>query len=78
MRTLQEMRMRTDYMMEAMRQDAVKETFEKWKKAVYSYYTNGFDNGKTTKLYKELEKLGASQELLFEAELKIREEVLGI
>lgn len=78
MRTLQEMRMNTEYMMETMRQNAIMDTFEKWKSAVKEYYTKGYDNGETTKYYKELESLGANMEVLIDEEFKIREEILGI
>ena len=78
MMNLQTMRMRTEYMMETMRQNAIMDTFEKWKNAVREYYTNGYDNGETTKYYKELESLGANMEVLIDEEFKIREEVLGI
>lgn len=78
MKNLQEMRMKTEYMMETMRQNAIMETFEKWKAAVREYYTNGYDNGETTKYYKELENLGANMEVLIEEDFNIREEVLGI
>lgn len=78
MRTLQGMRMRTECMMEAMRRNAIDDTFKKWREAVRSYYTNGYDNGETTKLYKELEMLGANTEVLVEEDLRIRNEICGI
>ena len=78
MLTLQGMRMRTEYMMEQMRINAIEDTFEKWKAAVRNYYTVGYDNGETTKFYKELERLGADTEILIDEDFKIREEVLGI
>lgn len=78
MMNLQTMRMRTEYMMETMRQNAIMETFEKWKNAVREYYTNGYDNGETTKYYKELENLGANMDVLIDEDFRIREEILGI
>lgn len=78
MMTLQGMRMRTAYMMEQMRIDAIEATLTKWKEALRKYYEVGYDNGETTKLYKELEKLGADAEQLIEIDLSIRDEVCGI
>ncbi len=78
MKTLQGMRMRTEYMMEQMRINAINDTFEKWKKAVRSYYVNGYDDGETTRLYKELEELGANMEYVIESDLQIRDEVFGM
>lgn len=77
MMTLQGMRERTEYMMEKIREDAIMETFEKWKEAVRNYYINGYDNGETTKYYKELENLGANMEILIDEDFKIREEIFG-
>ena len=62
-------------MMEKIREDAIIEIFEKWKDAVRNCYTNGYDNGETTKYYKELEKLDANMEILIDEEFKIRDEV---
>lgn len=78
MMTLQGMRMRTEYMIEQIRINAIEDTFEEWKAAVRNYYTVGYDNGETTKLYKELEKLGANMESVIDEDFRIREEVLGI
>ena len=65
----------TAYMMEHIRQQAIMETFEKWKLATFSYYRNGCDNGETAKLYKELDRLGANFELLIDYDLAIRDAV---
>ena len=54
MLTFQGMRERTNYMMEAMRERAIMDTYEKWKAATHHYYSQGYDNGETTKYYKEL------------------------
>ena len=59
MMTLSAMRIRTEIMLDAVR----------------NYYTQGYDNGETTKLYKELEALGADLDQLYDEDSKIREEV---
>lgn len=78
MMTFQGMRMKTEFIMEQIRINAIEDTFEKWKAAVRRYYEIGYDNGETTKLYKELENLGANMEVLIETDLKIRDEVCGM
>lgn len=78
MMSLQGLRLRTEYMMEQMRIDAIEDTLKKWKEALKKYYEVGYDNGETTRLYKELEKLGADAEKLVEIDLSIRDEVCGI
>ena len=64
-------------MMEELRRQAINETFEQWKEATRKYYTQGYDSGETTKLYKELERLGANIDILFDTDLEIREEVFS-
>lgn len=76
MLTFQGMRERTNYMMEAMRECAIMDTYEKWKAATHHYYSQGYDNGETTKYYKELEKLGANMDVLFELDLEIRDKYI--
>ncbi|MCM1102039.1 MAG: hypothetical protein NC398_11715 [Acetatifactor muris] len=78
MMSLQGLRLRTEYMMEQIRIDAIEDTLRKWKEALKKYYEVGYDNGETTRLYKELEKLGADTEKLIEIDLSIRDEVCGI
>ena len=75
MLTFQGMRMRTQMMMDIIHYQAVEETYRKWQAAVRNYYTQGYDNGETTKLYKELESLGVDMEKLFDEDFRIREEV---
>lgn len=71
MLTFQEMEMRTAYMMEQMRRDAIDKTFSEWKKAIKNYYEVGYDNGETTKLYKDLFKLGVDPGYLFDIDFEI-------
>lgn len=77
MMSLYGMMAKTAYMMDMMRKDAIDSTFWEWKKAVRAYYQAGCDNGETTRLYKQLEALGANMEFLVEVELDIRDAVCG-
>ena len=78
MRTLQEMRMNVDYMMEQIRINAINDTFEKFKKADRHYYETSEGGSEVTKLIKELEELGANMEYITEVDLEIRNEVFGL
>ena len=78
MRTLQGMRMNVDYMMEQMRINAINDTFEKFKKADRHYYETSEGGDEVTKLFKELEELGANMEYVIEVDLEIRNEVFGL
>ena len=78
MRTLQEMRMNVDYMMEQIRINAINDTFEKFKKASRHYYETCKGGNEVTRLIKELDDLGANMEYIFEVDLEIRNEVFGL
>lgn len=71
--TLDTMKRRTAYMMEVLRRQAIDDTLEKWKQAVHSYYSLGYDNGDLTKYYKELESLGANMDALIDIDFEIRD-----
>ena len=73
--TLQDLQMKTECMMEQIRRNAIDTTIEEFKEAVKRYYTNGYDNGETIKLVKELEELGVYMEVIFDIDWNIREEV---
>ena len=75
MLTFQGMMMRTQMMMDIIHAQAVEETYRKWQDATRNYYEQGYDNGETTKLYKELENLGVDPDKLFDEDFRIREEV---
>lgn len=75
--TFQAMRDRTNYMIEQIRIRAIESTFEQWKQATRAYYTQGYDNGETTKLYNDLEKLGANMEMVLDTDLEIRDEIFN-
>lgn len=77
MQTLQELRMRTAYMMEEMRRRAIDETLEKFKVADRHYYETSEGGADTTKYIKELEELGVNMECIIEIDLQIRDEVCG-
>jgi hypothetical protein len=78
MRTLQGMRMKTEYMMEQMRIDAINDTFEKFKEADKHYYETSEGGEIVTKLFKELEELGADMVFVIETDLQIRDDVFGV
>lgn len=78
MRTLQEMQMNVDYMMEQIRINAINDTFEQFKKADRHYYETSEGGSEVTKLIKELEELGANMEYITEIDLQIRNEVFGM
>lgn len=75
MRTLQGMRIKTDYMMEQMRINAINETFEKFKEVDRHYYETCEGGKEVTKLIKELEELGVNMEYVIDVDLQIRDEV---
>lgn len=77
MQILQELRMRTAYMMEEMRRRAIDETLEKFKVAARHYYETSEGGADTTKYIKELEELGVNMECIIEIDLQIRDEVCG-
>jgi len=66
---------RTNYIIEQIRLNALQDTMKKWKGALMHYYTQGYDNGESTKLYNELIKFGADPEKLFDIDFDIRESV---
>ena len=78
MRTLQDMKMKTEYMMEQIRINAINDTFEKFKEATRHYYETSEGGKDVTKLIKELEELGANMEYVIEVDLQIRDEVFGL
>lgn len=77
--TMSRMAMKTAWMMEEMRRNAIDETFETFKRLVRDYYINGYDatGGELDKTIRELERLGANMDVVIDTEFEIREE-LGI
>lgn len=76
--TLSTMVMRTNYMMETMRQRAIEDTLEQFKAADRHYYETCYGGKEVTRLIHELENLGVSDEYLNELDLSIRDEVFGL
>ena len=75
MMTLQGLRMKTEWMMNQMHQKAVEDTIERFKKAARIYYQQGYDNGETVSLVRELIDLGVDQGYIIDLEFEIRDEV---
>ncbi len=77
--TMSTMAMKTAWMMEEMRRNAIDTTFEKYKRLIRDYYINGYDasEGELDKTIRELERLGANMDVVLDTEFEIREE-LGI
>lgn len=75
--TFQGMRMRTEYMVESIRLDAIRSTLDDWTKAAENYYRAGYDHGETARLYRELEDLGADMDAIFALDLEIRDRICG-
>lgn len=77
--TMSIMAMKTAWMMEEMRRNAIDETFKTYKKLIRDYYINGYDasEGELDKTIRELERLGANMDVVLDTEFEIREE-LGI
>ena len=77
MLTFQGMRMRTEYMMEEIRRQAIDATMVKYREACRAYHTNGCDNGETVQLIHELEHLGVDPEIIWDIEDEIMADVYG-
>ena len=77
--TMSRMAMKTAWMMEEMRRNAIDTTFETYKRLIRDYYINGYDasEGELDKTIRELERLGANMDVILDTEFEIREE-LGI
>lgn len=73
--TFQGMRIKTEYIMEQMRRDAIDYTMQQFVEADRRYYEQGYDNGEAVKLIKELERLGADMEAVTDIDLSIRDAV---
>lgn len=79
MLTIQGLRMKTQYMIERMHEDAVAYTLDKFKVADRHYYETGCGGRLVTDLIHELEdKLGVDPEYIVELDLAIRDEVFGL
>lgn len=75
MMTLSAMSIKTDWMIEQLRLQALSETLEKYDQALRRYYRTCEGGDECTRLYRELEELGADNELLVDLDLEIRDEI---
>ena len=75
--TIQGMRMKTAYMMEQIRRNAIDHTIEQFKTATRNYYKTCEGGDEVTRLIHELEDLGVDSDDIFEIDWSIREEVFG-
>ena len=75
--TIQGLRMKSEYMIEKIRQDAILETFEQFKKAAEHYYRTSEGGAEVTRLIKELENLGTDMEIIVDVDLEIRDKVFA-
>ena len=78
MMTFQGMRMRTEWMMEQMRLNAIDVTVEKFMEAARRYYETSEGGREVTALIHELEALGMDPEEVIDLDLGIRDEVFGL
>ena len=76
--TIQSMIMKTEYMMEQIRMNAIDQVIEQFKTAARHYYETCEGGAEVTKLIKELESLGANMDAVVEIDLGIRDEVFGM
>ena len=73
MMTLSRMTLNTNCIAEQIRAEALNATLEKWKESLETYYSQGHDEGQTTKLFKELMEFGADPEQLVDIDLEIHD-----
>lgn len=78
MMTLSQTVLRTNYMMEQIRINAINCTFEQFKKAARHYYQTSEGGQEVTRLIHELEDLGANMEIVIDTDLEIRDEVMEV
>lgn len=77
MYTLSEMSLKTEWMMEQIRRNAIDTTFEEFKKASKHYYETCEGGQEVTRLYHELEELGANMDVVVDVDMEIRDEVFA-
>lgn len=71
--TLSTVSLRTNWMMEQIRANAIEATIAEFEKACHNYYKNGYDNGESAKLVKELMDLGVDLDYITDIEFSIRD-----
>lgn len=75
MLTLQGLRAKTQWMTDQLRQKAIESTIERFKEAARIYYRQGYDNGESSALVRELMELGVELDYITDIEFAIRDEV---
>ena len=64
---------KTNWMMEQIRYEAIEATVAKFEDACHNYYKNGYDNGESVRLVKELMDLGVDLDYITDIEFAIRD-----
>lgn len=72
-----DIKMKTAYMIQVIRENAIAETYAAWERATRHYYKTCDGGDECTKLYHELEELGIDMEQVVDRDLEIRDEVFG-
>lgn len=75
MMTLSTMSLKTGWMIEQIRLQALQKTLSEYEAALRNYYRTCEGGDKCTKLYHELEELGADMEAVIDLDLEIRDEI---
>lgn len=73
MYTLSASVMKTNYIIEQIRMDAIDATLSEFESACHNYYKNGYDNGESACLVKELMDLGVDLDYITDIEFSIRD-----
>lgn len=77
MYTLSQIALRTNYMMEEMRRQAIETTWKQFKEADRRYYETCEGGREVTKLIHELQSYGVALDEIADVDLAIRDEVFG-
>lgn len=75
MMTLSRIVLKTNYMIEQMRLNAIDCTIDQFKEAARHYYQTSEGGQEVTKLIHELEELGVEMDEIIDIDLEIRDEV---
>lgn len=73
MYTLSAMSIKTNWMIEQIRYEAIEATIAKFEDACHNYYKNGCDNGESARLVRELMDLGVDLDYITDIEFAIRD-----
>ena len=75
MHALSAMNLKTEWMLEQLRLQALSETLEKYDQALRRYYRTCEGGDECTRLFHELEELGADMDVVVDLDLEIRDEI---